>query len=579
MRTARARRPYARPVLTAPLLLLLAAAPTPAPSPSPAAPPAFTRTREVVYASHGMVAAAQPLAVQAGLDVLEQGGSAADAAIATNAALALMEPTSCGPGGDLFAILWDPKAKKVVGLNASGRAPKALTADKVKPDAKGTIPTDSPASWTVPGAVDGWFALHQRYGKLPMKQVLAAAIRYAEEGFPVSPVIADAWGRSAPKLQKYPGFADVFLPGGKAPGPGELFKNPALAKTLRLLADQGRDAYYQGPIAQALVKFGQANGGYWTMEDFAASRPTWDEPISTDYHGYTVYELPPPGQGLAALQLLNVLENFDLKSMGRASPDFWHVMVEAKKVVFADRARYYADPAFAKVPVQQLLSKAYAKKRAALVDLKKAAQTDAPGDPAELGGTDTTYLCAADSSGMMVSLIQSNYTGFGSGYAVPEVGFGIHSRGALFSLKGGPNKLEPGKRPFHTIIPALVAKDGAPVLVFGVMGGDMQPQGHAQVLVNLLDLGADLQQAGDAPRFYHTGSTEPTGVPMEKGGVLHLEPEVPASIADALRARGHRIEPIATGAYGGYQAIWRDPRTGVYSGATERRKDGCALGY
>src|SRR6185295_11625396 len=365
VRTARARRSYARPVPTVPLLLLLAAAPMPppSPSPSPATPPAFPRSREVVYATHGMVAAAQPLAVQAGLDVLKQGGSAADAAIAANAVLALMEPVACGPGGDLFAILWDPKAKKVIGLNSSGRAPKALTADKVKPDAKGTIPLDSPASWTVPGAVDGWFALHQRYGKLPMKQVLAAAIRYADEGFPVSPVIAEAWGRSAPKLEKYPGFAATFLPGGKAPRAGEIFKNPPLAKTLRLLADKGRDAYYQGPIAQALVKFGQANGGSWTMEDFAASRPTWDEPISTDYHGYTVYELPPPGQGLAALQLLNVLENFDLKSMGRSSPDFWHVMVEAKKVVFADRARYYADPAFAKVPVQQLLSKAYAKRR------------------------------------------------------------------------------------------------------------------------------------------------------------------------------------------------------------------------
>ncbi|HVE85059.1 MAG TPA: gamma-glutamyltransferase, partial [Myxococcales bacterium] len=555
----------------------------PAPSPAPAAQPpapAFARSREVVYAAHGMVAAAQPLAVRAGVEVLEQGGSAVDAAIATNAALALMEPTSCGPGGDLFAILWDPKAKKVVGLDAAGRAPRALTADQVKPKADGTIPTDSPASWTVPGAVEGWFALHGRYGKLPMKKVLAAAIRYAEEGFPVSPVIADAWGRSAAKLQKYPGFADVFMPGGQAPRAGEMFKNPALAKTLRLLADRGRDAYYKGPIAQALVKFSQANGGFWAKEDFAASTATWDEPISTDYHGYTVYELPPPGQGLAALQLLNVLERFDLKGMGRASPDFWHVFVEAKKVVFADRARYYADPAFAKVPVAQLLSKEYAQKRAAKVDLKRAAAEDVPGDPAELGGTDTTYLCAADSSGMMVSLIQSNYTGFGSGYAVPELGFGIHSRGALFSLHPeSPNKLEPGKRPFHTIIPALVARGGQPVLVFGVMGGDMQPQGHAQVLVNLIDLGANLQEAGDAPRFYHTGSTEPTGTRMKDGGVLHLEPEVPSAIADALRARGHRIEPMATGAYGGYQAIWRDPLTGVYAGATEKRKDGCALGY
>ena len=547
-----------------------------------AAAPSYTfpRTREVVYAAHGMVAAAQPLAVRAGVAVLEQGGSAVDAAIATNAALALMEPTSCGPGGDLFAILWDPKAAKVVGLNASGRAPKALSPEKVKPLPNGTIPLDSPAAWTVPGAVDGWFTLHQRYGKLPMEKVLAAAIGYAEQGFPLSPVIAEAWGHSAPRLQKYPGFADVFMPGGRAPRAGEIFKNPSLARTLRTLAKGGRDAYYRGPIAQALVKFSQSHGGFWALEDFANQHSTWDDPISTDYRGYTIYELPPPGQGLAALQLLNVLENFDLKAMGRASPDFWHVLVEAKKVVFADRARYYADPAFAQVPVRQLLSKSYARARAAKIDLKRAAMTDAPGDPLELGGTDTTFLCTADASGMMVALIQSNYAGFGSGYAVPELGFGIHNRGALFSLHAeSPNRLEPGKRPFHTIIPAFMTQGGTPLMAFGVMGGDMQPQGHVQVLVNLIDLGANLQEAGDAPRFYHTGSAEPTGTPMEQGGVLHLEPEVPSSIVEALRARGHRIEPIATGAYGGYQAIWRDPATGVYAGATERRKDGCALGF
>lgn len=540
----------------------------------------FPRSRSVVYASHGMVAAAQPLAVQIGLDVLRQGGSAVDAAIATNVALSLMEPTSCGLGGDLFAILWDPKSKKVVGLNASGRAPRALTVDKVKPAPDGTIPLYSPFSWTVPGAVDGWFELHARYGRLPMKKILEATIRAAEEGFPVSPVIAGYWENAPKRFGQAPGFAEVFLPGGRPPRAGELFKNPALARTLRTLSQRGRDAFYKGSIAASLVKFSTAQGGFFSAEDFASHRSTWDEPISTDFHGYTVHELPPPGQGLAALQLLNLLERFDLKAMGRASPDFWHVMAEAKKLVFADRARYYADPAFAKVPVAELLSKEYAKKRAAQIDLARAATADSPGDPAELGGTDTTYLSTADSSGMMVSLIQSNYTGFGSGYTVPELGFGIHSRGGLFSLKDGhPNRLEPGKRPFHTIIPALVTKDGAPLLVFGVMGGDMQPQGHAQVLVNLLLLGADLQQAGDAPRFYHSGSTEPTGVAMKEGGVLHLEPEVPKAIADELKKRGHRIEPAATSAYGGYQAIWRDPATGIYAGATERRKDGCAMGY
>jgi len=536
-------------------------------------------TRSVVYATHGMVAAAQPLAVQAGLDILKQGGSAADAAIAVDACLGLMEPTSCGLGGDLFAILWDPAQKKVIGLNASGRAPLALTIEKVPPDSDGTIPLYSPYSWTVPGCCDGWFELHAKYGKLPMKQVLAAAIRYASEGFPMSPVIASDWATGARRFQDKPGFATVFMPGGHAPREGEIFRNPALAKTLQRIADQGRDAYYKGPIAAELVRYSKANGGFFAPEDFARHHSTWDAPISTDYRGYTVWELPPNSQGLAALQLLNILENFDLKKMGRSSADFWHVMTEAKKLAFADRARYYADPAFAKVPVERLLSKDYAKQRAAMIDMKHAALTDTPGDMA-LNRKETTYLCAADESGLMVSLIQSNYTGFGSGYVVPELGFGIQDRGGLFSLQAGhPNALEPGKRPFHTIIPAFVTRDGKPFMAFGLMGGDMQPQGHAQVIVNLVDFGMNLQEAGDAIRFHHTGSSEPTGTVMSDGGVLHLEDGLPQSVLDELTRRGHMLKTELVGAYGGYQAIWRDPVTGVYCGATEKRKDGCALGY
>jgi gamma-glutamyltranspeptidase/glutathione hydrolase len=304
------------------------------------------------------------------------------------------------------------------------------------------------------------------------------------------------------------------------------------------------------------------------------------DPVSTDYRGYTVWELPPPGQGIAALQLLNVIEGYDLKSMGRGSADFWHVFTEAKKLVFADRARYYADPQAAKVPVQELLDKAYAKRRAALIDMKLAALTDLPGEPAALNRPETTYLCAADANGMMVSLIQSNYTGFGSGYCVPALGFGIQNRGNLFDLKPGrPNSYAPGKRPFHTIIPAFMTKDGAPVMAFGLMGGDMQPQGHAQVVVNLVDFGMNLQEAGDAIRFHHTGSSEPTGTKMTDGGVLHIEDGLPESVLSELKRRGHVMQSEAVGQYGGYQAIWRDPKTGVYSGATERRKDGCALGY
>ena len=537
-------------------------------------------TRSVVWAQHGMVCAAQPLAVQAGVEVLKRGGSAVDAAIAVNACLGLMEPTANGLGGDLFAMVWDPRAKKLAGLNASGRAPLALTIDKVPAEKDGTIPLYSPYSWTVPGCADGWFELHKRYGRLPMKELLAPAIRYAEEGFPLSPVIASDWERSVKVFAGKPGFKEVFMPDGRAPREGERFKNPALAKTLRLLAERGRDAYYRGPIAEALVRYSKAQGGFFSLEDFAQHHSTWDEPISTEYRGYRVWELPPNSQGLAALEMLNILESYDLKSMGRESADFWHVMVEAKKLAFADRARYYADPAFASVPVEQLLSKDYAKQRAALIDMKHAAMADSPGEVAALNRRETTFLCTADASGMMVSLIQSNYTGFGSGYVVPELGFGIQDRGGLFSLhKEHPNALAPGKRPFHTIIPAFVTKDGAPLMAFGLMGGDMQPQGHAQVIVNLFDFGMNLQEAGDAIRFHHTGSTEPTGTAMTDGGILHIEDGLPQAVLDELKQRGHVIQPESVGAYGGYQAIWRDPATGMYAGATEKRKDGCALGY
>jgi len=537
-------------------------------------------TRSVVYAEHGMVAAAQPLAVQAGVEILRAGGSAVDAAIAVNACLGLMEPTANGLGGDLYAIVWDPKLAKPVGLNASGRAPLALTVAKVPPDSVGTIPLHTPYSWSVPGAADGWFELHKRYGKLPMKRLLEPAIRYAEEGFPVSPVIAGDWGRSVTRFGNKPGFREVFMPGGRTPLEGERFRNPALAKTLRLLADKGRNAYYKGPIAESIVKFSQANGGFFALEDFARHTSTWDEPISTTYRGHQVWELPPNTQGIAALQMLNLLEPFDLKAMGRASADFWHVMTEAKKIAFADRARYYADPAFAKVPVEQLISKEYARTRVGGIDMKVAARADAPGEVAALNQKETTYLCTADAGGMMVSLIQSNYTGFGSGYVVPELGFGLQNRGALFSLKDGhPNRLEPGKRPFQTIIPAFMSKDGKPLMAFGLMGGDMQPQGHAQIVVNLLDFGMNLQEAGDAIRFHHEGSSEPTGTVMKDGGILHIEDGLPPEVLAELARRGHVLKPEAVGGYGGYQAIWRDPVTGMYSGATEKRKDGCAQGY
>ena len=536
-------------------------------------------TRSVVWARHGMVAAAHPLAVQIGVDILRRGGSAVDAAIAVNAALAFMEPVSCGLGGDLFAMVWDPAKGELTGLNGSGQAPRRLTRELVPPAEDGTIPLYSPYSWTVPGCVDGWFALHARYGRLPMAEVLAPAIAAARDGAPVPQVIAGAWRSGERVFRESPGFAEVFLPGGRAPLEGEVFANPALARTLEQIARGGRDAFYRGPISERLVDYSRAHGGFFTAEDFAAHRSDWVEPIAVSYRGVTVYELPPNGQGLAALQILRMLEPHDLAALGRDNPDLWHLLIEAKKLAYADRARFYADPEFADVPVASLLSADYARRRAALIDMKRAARTVDPGDP-RLAEGDTTYLATADESGMMVSLIQSNYTGFGSGYVVPELGFGLQDRGALFSLEADhPNALEPGKRPFHTIIPAFMAERGTPNLAFGVMGGDMQPQGHVQIVVNLVDFGMNLQEAGDAPRFRHTGSQEPTGTRMTDGGVVSLESGVAAEVRRELLRRGHRLQEASGSAFGGYQAIRRDPASGVYAGASESRKDGAAAGY
>ena len=535
-------------------------------------------TRSVVHARQGMVAASHPLAVQIGVDVLQSGGNAVDAAIAVNAALGFLEPLACGIGGDLFAIVWSAQEQKLYGLNGSGRSPRALTAGRVEPEPDGTIPLYSPFAWSVPGAVDGWFALHERFGSLPVAALLQPAIRAAEQGEPVPQVIAGAWERSIGRFGGMPGFDVTFLPDGRAPREGELFKNPALARAYRELVRNGRDAFYEGAIARSVVAFSERHGGFFTAEDLAEHRSEWVDPISVDYHGVTLYELPPNGQGLAALQMLNILKHFDLAAMGRDSVEFWHTMVEAKKLAFEDRARYYADPAMADVPVAGLLSEDYGREQARRIDSGRAARRIEAGQP-RLSEGDTTYISVADAAGNMVSLIQSNYTGFGSGYVVEDWGFGLQNRGGLFNLnEASANHLEPGKRPFHTIIPAFVTRDGKPWLSFGVMGGDMQPQGHVQVLVNLLHFGMNLQEAGDAARFYHGGSSTPTGLTMTSGGTLYLENGVPDRVRRELLRRGHRLGSSLT-AYGGYQAVARDPETGVLSGASESRKDGCAMGY
>jgi gamma-glutamyltranspeptidase/glutathione hydrolase len=536
-------------------------------------------TRSVTYATNGLVAAAHPLAVQVGLDVLKAGGSAVDAAIATNAALGFLEPTANGLGGDLFAMVWDPETERLYGLNASGRAPAALTIDKVPAEEAGTIPVYSVYSWTVPGCADGWYELHDKFGVLPMKDLLGPVAEVAREGAPVPEVIAGGWARSVPRFKDTPGFAEVFMPNGRAPREGEVFANPALAHTLDRMAAGGRDAFYKGEIAEQIVAYSDEVGGFFQMEDFAKHTSEWVEPISTTYRGMTVWELPPNPQGLAALQMLNILEGYDLKAMGRDSTDFWHLMVEAKKLAYADRARYYADMQFSTVPVEELLSKDYAAERAKLIDMTRAARSVDPGNPMVDHG-DTTFLVAADSNGMLVSLIQSNYTGFGSGHAVPAVGIGIQDRGALFTLDPDhPNALEPGKRPFHTIIPAFMGRNGVPDTAFGLMGGGMQPQGHVQIVVNLVDFGMNVQEAGDAPRFHHGGSSEPTGTVMTSGGYLNLEKGLPKEVYRDLAKRGHRIVETNPATFGGYQLVHRDPETGVLAGATESRKDGMAAGY
>ncbi|UYK81644.1 gamma-glutamyltransferase [Xanthomonas sacchari] len=538
-------------------------------------------TRSEVIAPHAMAATSQPLATQIALETMREGGSAVDAAIAANAALGLMEPTGNGVGGDLFAIVWDPKTQKLYGYNGSGRSPKALTLAEFQRRGLKEIPATGPLPVSVPGAVDGWFALHERFGRRTMAQNLAPAIRYARDGHPVAETIAYYWDRSVPRLSQYPGFKEQFTIDGRAPRKGELWKNPNLANTLQQIADGGRDAFYKGPIARTIDAYFKANGGFLRYEDLASHHGEWVEPVSTNYRGYDVWELPPNSQGIAALQMLNILEGYDFSRIPFGSAEHVHLFTEAKKLAFADRARFYADPAFQPAPLARLISKDYAAQRRALISMDRALKEVQPGTPKQLEEGDTIYLTVADADGMMVSLIQSNYRGMGSGMAPPGLGFILQDRGEMFVLqKDHPNGYAPGKRPFQTIIPAFVTKDGKPWLSFGVMGGAMQPQGHVQILMNLIDFHMNLQEAGDAPRIQHDGSTEPTGqaTPMRDGGELNLETGFAYDTIRELMRKGHRVI-FADGPYGGYQAIARDPDSGVYYGASESRKDGQAAGY
>jgi len=545
-------------------------------------------TRSEVLARHGMVCTSVPAATQVGVEILKRSGSAVDAAIAANATLGLMEPVSNGIGGDLFAIVYSAKENKLYGINGSGRSPLGLSYDQMKAElAKLHRETISPTGMlpiSVPGTVDAWAELHKKFGKLKLSDDLAPAIRYAEEGFPVTDLIAYYWAFGPRLYQGLPGaFLETYTLDGKGrtPAKGDIFKNPALANTLRLIGERGRDVFYKGEIADRIDAFMQANGGFLRKIDFEKHASTWVEPVSVNYRGYDVFELPPNGQGIAALQILNILEGFDLRAMGRNSPETLHTMIEAKKIAWADRAKFYADPDFAKIPLTGLLSKSYATERRKLIDPNRAVKNVEAGNPA-LDQGDTIYMCTADDAGNMVSLIQSNYRGMGSGIVVPGLGFMFQDRGELFSMDPQhANVYAPGKRPFHTIIPGFVMKDGKPWEAFGVMGGGMQPQGHVQVLTNQIDFGLNVQEAGDASRWQHEGDNEPTGEKMTaSGGYVEVESGIPYETVRELRKKGHDVR-FDVGGYGGYQAIKVERHDGqrVYIGASESRKDGMATGY
>ncbi len=535
-------------------------------------------SRSEVIGKQGMVATSQPLATQVGLDILKAGGGAVDAAIAANAMLGLVEPTGCGIGGDLFAIVWDAEKGELTGLNASGRSPQSLTLQHFRDSGIESIPYLGPLTVSVPGAVDGWYELHGRYGRLPMSELLKPAIEYAENGFPVTEFIADLWAENVESRKDFPGVREIYMPGGAAPETGDLFKNPNLANTYRKIAEGGRDAFYKGEIARQIDAYMAEQGGFLTYDDLAKHTSEWITPLSTNYRGYEVYELPPNGQGVVALQMLNILEGYDIRGMGFGSAQYLHTLIEAKKLAYEDRAKFYADPHFYNAPLDMLLSKEYAAERRKLISAEKAAMTYPPGD-AKLETGDTIYLTVADKDGNMISLIQSNYGDLGSGMTPAELGFQLQNRGALFSLEEGhANVYEPGKRPFHTIIPAFVMKDGKPWLSFGVMGGSMQPQGHAQILINLIDFDMNLQEAGDAARMRHRGSSQPTDEVMTDGGTVYLESAIPENVRGELRAMGHKVADGRI-SYGGYQAILRNDIQGVYYGASESRKDGQAAGY
>lgn len=534
-------------------------------------------TRSEAIAENGMVATSQPLATLTAIEILKKGGTAMDAAIAANALLGLVEPTGNGIGGDIFAIVWDSKSKKLHGFNGSGRSPHDLTLNYFKKNNLNSIPSHGPLSVSVPGCVDGWYQLHERFGSLQMSELLEPAIQYAEEGFPVTEVISFLWEGYSKSLSKFEGYRKTYMPNGKVPKKGEIFKNPDLAKTLKTISEKGRDGFYFGEMAKVIANTVQREGGFLSVKDLADHSGQWVDPISANYRGYDIWELPPNGQGTAVLQMLNILEGYDIKSMGFGSAEYIHHLVEAKKLAYEDRAEYYADPSFATLPIDELISKEYAEKRRQLIHSERASNEYKPGIMKE--GKNTIYLTVADKDGNMVSLIQSNFSGMGGGIVPDGLGFSLQNRGTSFNLEEGHyNTYAPHKRPFHTLIPGFVTRDGEPFMSFGVMGGAFQPQGHVQVLVNIIDFGMNIQEAGDASRIKHNGSSSPTGGQMANGGYVSVEGGFDHGTIMKLVKMGHKVGYTVRG-YGGYQAIKYDKVNQVYFGASESRKDGYAGGY
>ncbi len=532
----------------------------------------YTSTRLPVFARN-VVSTSHPLAAQAGLRMMWQGGNAVDAAIAAAAAITLTEPVSCGLGSDAFCILWD--GQQLHGLNASGTAPQAWTPDYFKQKYGSDAPTPPKRgidSVTVPGAVASWVAMSERFGKLPFEDLLQPAIEIAERGYLVPVVVQQKWAAATPELRSQPGFADNFLPWGRAPHVGELFKFPAAAKGLRAIAKSKGEAFYGGDIAQAIERFSAEHGGSLTARDFANYKAEWVTPMAQNYRGYTLHEIPPNGQGIAALIALGILENFDLASLPVDGVDSQHLQIEAMKLAFADVYRYVAEPSAMEITPAQMLDPAYLKQRARLIDLQRA-QNFGAGNPVKGG---TIYLSTADENGMMVSFIQSNYMGFGSGCVEPNFGISLQNRGHGFSLNAQglnpANVVAPGKRPFHTIIPAFLSKDGQPVMSFGVMGANMQPQGHMQTLVRMLDYGQNPQAACDAPRWRYNEGLE-----------INVEASLNADTAQGLQARGHHVGVINDSYqdFGAGQFIWRagDPKVEGYVVASDARRDGLAAGF